>query len=54
MQDIPGVVAYIDDVLITGEDEEKHLQALEEVLRRFNESGLRLHREKCPAVWASK
>ena len=47
MRDIPGVVAYIDDVLITGEDEEKHLQALEEVLRRFNESGLRLHREKC-------
>ena len=47
MRDIPGVIAYIDDVLITGEDEEKHLQALEEVLRRFNESGLRLHREKC-------
>ena len=32
LQGIPGVVVYIDDILITGATEQVHLQALEEVL----------------------
>ena len=44
---IPGVVVYIDDVLVTGKSEEEHLSALEEVLRRIMESGFRLRKDKC-------
>ena len=44
---IPGVVVYIDDVLVTGKSEAEHLSALEEVLRRIMESGLRLRKDKC-------
>ena len=29
LKDIPGVVAYIDDILLTGPTEEAHLQTLE-------------------------
>lgn len=31
LSDIPGVVVYIDDILITGKTEANHLAALEEV-----------------------
>ena len=44
---IPGVVVYIDDILITGKDEPSHLKSLEEVLKRLSESGLRLKKDKC-------
>ena len=44
---IPGVVVYIDDILITGKTEEAHLSALEEVLKRLSNAGLRLKRNKC-------
>ena len=47
LQDIPGVVVYIDDVLITGPDESGHIAALEEVLRRMEQAGLRLSKGKC-------
>ena len=47
LQDIPGVVVYIDDVLITGPDESGHMVALEEVLRRTEQAGLRLSKGKC-------
>ena len=44
---IPGVVIYIDDVIVTGKSEEEHLSVLEEVLCRIMESGLRLRKGKC-------
>jgi hypothetical protein len=47
LQDIPCVVVYLDDVLITGENEEAHLRNLEAVLSRLQEAGLRLREEKC-------
>ena len=47
LQDIPGVVVYIDDVLITGPDESSHMVALEEVLRRMEQAGLCLSKGKC-------
>ena len=47
LKGIPGVVVYLDDILVTGPTEEAHLSALEEVLKRLGEAGLRLKREKC-------
>ena len=39
LQGIPGVICYIDDILITGAMDEEHLQHLEEVLRRLKQHG---------------
>ena len=35
LQGIPGVMVYIDDILITSATEAEHLKALEEVLKRL-------------------
>jgi hypothetical protein len=45
-----GVIAYIDDVLIYAETEEKHDELVKEVLKRLEENGLVISLEKC--VWA--
>jgi hypothetical protein len=45
-----GVIAYIDDVLIYAETEEKHDELVKEVLKRLEENGLVISPEKC--VWA--
>ena len=37
LQGIPGVVCYIDNVLVTGKDDEEHLRNLEEVLKRLTD-----------------
>ena len=47
IQDIPGVVAYLDDILITGPSDEAHLASLKEVLLRLEKAGLRAKKEKC-------
>ena len=47
LQGIPGVCTYTDDMLVTGQDEQEHLDHLEEVLRRLREAGMRLKKEKC-------
>lgn len=44
---IPGVVVYLDDILISGATDEEHLTSLEEVLRRMKIAGLRLRQNKC-------
>ena len=44
---IPGVVVYLDDILVTGPTEEEHLATLDKVLQRLSEAGLRLRKEKC-------
>ena len=43
---IPGVVALLDDILISGENIEQHNVRLNEVLARLSAAGLRVHREK--------
>ena len=43
---LQGMV-YLNDILITWSTEEVHLETLGEVLRRIQEAGLKLRREKC-------
>ncbi|KAL0202697.1 hypothetical protein M9458_000715, partial [Cirrhinus mrigala] len=47
LQGIPGVVVYLDDILVTGVNQNSHLRTLDEVLSRLKEAGLRLKRGKC-------
>ncbi|RXN12042.1 putative protein K02A2.6-like protein [Labeo rohita] len=47
LQNIRHVTVYLDDILVTGANDEEHLKNLEEVLRRLKTSGLRLKRSKC-------
>ncbi|XP_048579360.1 uncharacterized protein K02A2.6 [Nematostella vectensis] len=46
-KDLPQVLCYQDDILVTGRDSEEHLTNLEEVLRRLHANGLTAQREKC-------
>ena len=47
LQGIPGVCVYIDDILISGSNDEEHLEHLDKVLRRLAEAGMRLKPAKC-------
>ena len=53
LQGIPGVICYIDDILVSGKDEASHLAALEEVFRRLERHGFRLKQEKCAFLTSS-
>ena len=41
------VICYIDGVLLTGANDEEHLCNLAKLLRRLQEQGMRLKRDKC-------
>lgn len=43
------VIVYLDDLLITGKDEQEHLTNICKVLQRLQESGLRV--KKCKCEW---
>ena len=47
LRDMPRVGVYIDDILLTGANDEEHLNTLREVLRRLEDAGLRLRKDKC-------
>ena len=47
LQDIPGVVVYIDDFLITCKTNEDHLQSFETLLKRMEDAGMLLKKDKC-------
>ena len=47
LQGLPGVICYIDDILVTGSTDEEHLKRLGEVFKRLECHGLRLKRSKC-------
>ena len=44
---IPRVICYLDDVLITGQNDDEHLETLEMVFTRLEDYGLRLKKSKC-------
>ncbi len=44
---IPGVVVYLNDILITGPSEQEHLDTLEAGLQKLQEAGLKLQKDKC-------
>ena len=47
LEGIDGVSCILDDMIITGRDDQEHLDHLEDVLTRLKENGLRENREKC-------
>ncbi|KAJ7995326.1 hypothetical protein DPEC_G00243390 [Dallia pectoralis] len=44
---VPGVLCYLDDILVTGKDEEEHLRNLDATLKRLRDYGLRVRKDKC-------
>ena len=47
LQGIPGVIVYLDNILVSAPIEEEHLRRLEEVFARLKKSGLRARQSKC-------
>ena len=47
LQNLPGVIAYFDDLLVTGNSREDHLQNLEKVMARLESAGVTLKKSKC-------
>lgn len=47
LQGIPGFVPYFDDVLISRENREHLMTQVRETLRRFQEKGTKVKKEKC-------
>jgi len=43
---IPGVIVYLDDILISGSSQEENVERLQRVLSRLGEWGLRMKRNK--------
>jgi hypothetical protein len=46
-QGLKSTVGYQDDILVTGKDDEEHLENLEMVLKRLSDAGVRLNKDKC-------
>lgn len=47
LQGIDGVICYLDDILITGQNTETHMTNLEKVLKTLKSHHLRVNKEKC-------
>jgi hypothetical protein len=47
IQDMPGVMHFVDDVLVWGDTKEEHDARLKEVLKRFEASGFVFNPTKC-------
>lgn len=47
LQGIPGTQCYLDDIIVTGHDDDAHLANLKDVLERLAENGLRANKSRC-------
>lgn len=47
LRDMPGVLLFQDDILVTGKSKEEHIIRLQEVFNRLENSGLVLQKSKC-------
>ena len=47
IKDIPGVVCYLDDLLVSGSTKGQHDQRLSMLLSKLQDSGLKLREDKC-------
>ena len=47
LKGLEGVVCMMDDILVYGENDQQHWGRLKEVLRRIEQSGMTLKKEKC-------
>ena len=54
LQAIPGVIAYLDDILVSAAMEGEHLQKLEVVFERLEKAGLRARLSKCEFMVPSR
>ena len=45
--DLPGVVVYLDDILVSGRDAADHVRNLTRLFTRLSEKGLRCRQAKC-------
>ena len=46
-RDLPGVVVYLDDILVSGSTVEEHLRNLQHLLKRLENKVLRCRKSKC-------
>lgn len=47
LQGIPGVTVFLDDILVTGQNDSEHLSRLKLVCKRLQESGFTVSKNKC-------
>ena len=47
LQDLPGVIVYLDNELVTGPNIEEHLRNLDKVMDRLKSAGVTLKQPKC-------
>ncbi len=47
LQGIPGVQCMLDDMVITGESDNVHLDNLQKVLCRLQQYGIKVNKDKC-------
>ena len=47
LQGIPGIIVYIDNILVTGATQAEHLKSLEEALEWLAKTGLKVKKSKC-------
>ena len=45
--DLPGIVAYLDDIIVTGKSEEEHWFNLQNLLQRLSDYGFSIKESKC-------
>lgn len=47
LQGLKDTVVFLDDILVTGQNDREHLNNLNNVIKRLSENGLKVQRNKC-------